>query len=120
MYRAFFDPRRRCFKPAWGAALEVQISATIAYLAILAVLISGAICIMSSAILLLHQWLPWWQAFGIAGLATLLVGIVSNAAMRPPTAVKTWEIVASLQTTSTTEVLMAPAGAQVLEPSGSA
>jgi hypothetical protein len=77
------------FQTSMGATLEVQISKTIAHLAILAVLISGAICILSSAILLLHRWLPWWQAFGIAGLATLLVGIASIAAMRPPTAVKT-------------------------------
>jgi VIT1/CCC1 family predicted Fe2+/Mn2+ transporter len=70
------------------ATLETQISNTVAHLTIVAVMIIGAICILCAAILLLHQWLPWWQAFGIAGLATLVVGIVSNAAMRPPTEVK--------------------------------
>jgi hypothetical protein len=77
------------FQTSMGAALELQISNTVAYLTIIAVMISGAICILCAAILLLHQWLPWWQAFGIAGLATLAVGIVSHAAMRPPTEVKT-------------------------------
>jgi hypothetical protein len=70
------------------ATLETQISNAVAHLAIVAVMIIGAICILCAAILLLHQWLSWWQAFGIAGLATLVVGIVSNAAMRPPTEVK--------------------------------
>src|ERR1017187_5631937 len=71
------------FQTSMGAALELQISNTVTYLTIIAVMISGAICILCAAILLLHQWLPWWQAFGIAGLATLVVGIVSHAAMRP-------------------------------------
>lgn len=71
-----------------GATLETQISNTVAQLAIVAVIISGAICILCASILLLHQWLPWWQAFGIAGLATLIVGIVSNGVRRPPTEVK--------------------------------
>jgi VIT1/CCC1 family predicted Fe2+/Mn2+ transporter len=71
------------------ATLEAQISNTVALLTIVAVMISGAICILCAAILLLHQWLPWWEAFGIAGLATLVVGVVINAARRPPTEVKT-------------------------------
>lgn len=68
-----------------GATLEAQISSTLAHLTMLALMISGAICILCASILLLHQWLPWWQAFGIVGLATLVVGIVGNAAMRPST-----------------------------------
>ena len=71
------------FQTSIGAALEVQISNTVAHLTIIAVMISGAICILCASILLLHQWLPWWQAFGIAGLATLLVGIARHAIMKP-------------------------------------
>ncbi len=71
------------------ATLEAQISNTVAHLTIVAMMIVSAICILCASILLLHQWLPWWQAFGIAGLATLVVEIVSNAAIRPPTEVKT-------------------------------
>lgn len=73
------------FQTTMEAALELQISKTIAHLTIVAVMISGALCILCAAILLLHQWLPWWQAFGIAGLATLLIGIASNAAITAPT-----------------------------------
>jgi uncharacterized membrane protein (DUF441 family) len=53
------------------------------------VMVSGALCLLCASILLLHQWLPWWQAFGIPGLVLLIVGILSNAATRPPTEVKT-------------------------------
>jgi hypothetical protein len=68
-----------------GTTLQAQISNTLAHLMIVALMITGAICILGAAILLLHQWLPWWQAFGIAGLAMLIIGIVSNSALtRPP------------------------------------
>jgi hypothetical protein len=77
------------FQTSMGAALGLQISNTVTHLTMVGVMISGAICILCASILLLHQWLPWWQAFGIAGLATLVVGIVSDAAMRTPTGVKT-------------------------------
>ena len=77
------------FQTSMETALELQISKTVAHLTIVTVLISGALCILCASILLLHQWLQWWQAFGIAGLATLLIGIVSSAAMRPPTEVDT-------------------------------
>ena len=77
------------FQTNLGVALELQISKTLAHLTIIALMISGALCILCASILFLHQWLPWWQAFGIAGLATLLVGIVGNATARPPTEVKT-------------------------------
>jgi hypothetical protein len=77
------------FQTSMEAALEQQISRTVAHLTIIAAMISGALCILCAAILLLHQWLPWWQAFGITGVATLLLAIVSNAATKPRTEVRT-------------------------------
>ena len=71
------------FQTSMGAALGLQISKTVASLTLIAVMICGALCILCAAILLLHQWLPWWQAFGIAGLATWSVGIASHVIMRP-------------------------------------
>jgi CHASE2 domain-containing sensor protein len=71
------------FQTSMGVALERQISNTVTLLTIVGVMISGALCMLCAAILLLHQWLPWWQAFGVAGLATLVVGIAGSAAMRP-------------------------------------
>jgi Putative Actinobacterial Holin-X, holin superfamily III len=77
------------FQTNMRAALELQISKTVVLLTIVGVMVGGALCILCASILLLHQWLPWWQAFGLAGLATLLVGAVSGATLRPPTEVKT-------------------------------
>lgn len=72
-----------------GDDLEARISRAAASLAFAALMASGALCILCASVLLLHQWLPWWQAFGSAGLATLVAGIVGNVAMRPPNKVKT-------------------------------
>jgi hypothetical protein len=71
------------FQTRIEAALELQISRMVARLTLIAMLVSGALCILCAAIFLLHRWLPWWQAFGIAGLAVWLVGIASHVIMRP-------------------------------------
>jgi len=71
-----------------GAALETQIANAIATLTVTAVMFCGAVCIVCAAILLLHEWLPLWQAFGIAGVAILLIGIAIHATKRPPAALK--------------------------------
>jgi CHASE2 domain-containing sensor protein len=75
-----------------GATLEAQVSNAVAHLTIADLIISGAICILCAFILLLHQWLPWWQAFGIAGVVTLVVAFVSNAAMRPPPTLRSKDV----------------------------
>jgi len=74
-----------------GAALETLLANAIATLTAIAVMICGAVCIVCAAILLLHEWLPLWQAFGIAGGAILLIGIAIRAIMRPPAGLKSAE-----------------------------
>ena len=74
-----------------GAALETQLANAIATLTVIAVMICGAVCILCAAILLLHEWLPLWQAFGIAGVAVLLIGIAIQAIMRPSAGLKSPE-----------------------------
>jgi hypothetical protein len=64
------------------AALEAQIATAVAFLAIVAVIACGAICILGATILLLHQWFPWWEAFGMAGVAVCVAGFVSLASMK--------------------------------------
>jgi hypothetical protein len=66
-----------------SAALETRLANAIATLTIVAVMLCGGVCILSAAILLLHEWLPLWQAFGLAGVAILIVGIASYAIMKP-------------------------------------
>jgi hypothetical protein len=70
------------FQAKVGAELQARIANTVASLTIAAMVISGTICLLCASILLLHQWLPWWEAFGIAGLAMLLVATARNVAMR--------------------------------------
>ena len=65
-----------------GAALEVRLASAIATLTVVAVLVCGGVCMLCAAILLLHQWLPLWQAFGLAGVTILLVGIATYSIKR--------------------------------------
>ena len=81
----------RMLQTSMGAALETQLVNAIATLTVIAVMICGAVCIVCAAILLLHEWLPLWQAFGIAGGAILLIGIAIHAIMRPPAGLKSAE-----------------------------
>jgi Putative Actinobacterial Holin-X, holin superfamily III len=69
-----------------GAALETRLANAIATLTIVAVMLCGGVCILCAAILLLHEWLPLWQAFGLAGVAILIIGIASYAIMKPTVA----------------------------------
>ena len=70
------------FQTTMGAALEARIATAVASLTIAAVMICGALCILCAASLLLHQWFQWWEAFGIGGLATLVIWIASHAIMK--------------------------------------
>ena len=46
----------------------------------------GGVCVLCAAILLLHQWIPLWQAFGLAGATILLIGIAIYAIGKPAVA----------------------------------
>ncbi|MFZ2059992.1 MAG: phage holin family protein [Candidatus Binatus sp.] len=66
-----------------GATLETRLASAIATLTVMAVMLCGGVCILCAAILLLHQWLPLWQSFGLAGAAILLIGIAMYATRKP-------------------------------------
>lgn len=68
--------------------LEARVGVMMVSLAFEALIVSGAICILCASVLLLHQWIPWWQALGGTGLVTLVAGIVGNVAIRSPSRVK--------------------------------
>jgi membrane protein DedA with SNARE-associated domain len=67
----------RMLENSMGAALETRLASAIATLTVVAVMICGGVCMLCAGILLLHEWLPLWQAFGIAGVGILLVGIAN-------------------------------------------
>jgi len=75
------------FQTSMGAALEMHISKTAAYLINAVVILIGALCMLCAVIFLIHRWLPWWQAFGIMGLVTLLVGASIATGIRVKTSV---------------------------------
>ena len=74
----------RMLQTSMSAALETRLASAIATLTIVAVMISGAVCIVCAAILLLHQWLPLWQSFGIIGGGILLIGLTGYAISKSP------------------------------------
>jgi hypothetical protein len=81
----------RILQTNMGAALETRLASAIATLTIVAVMIGGAVCIVCAAILLLHQWLPLWQSFGIIGGGILLVGLAGYAITKSPATLESAE-----------------------------
>ena len=65
-----------------SAALEARLASAIATLTIISVITCGGVCVLCAAILLLHQWLPLWQAFGLAGVGVLLIGLAGYGIMK--------------------------------------
>jgi len=66
-----------------SAALASRLANAIATLTIIAVMLCGGVCVLCAAILLLHQWLPLWQAFGLVGAIILAVGVAIYAIRKP-------------------------------------
>ena len=66
-----------------SAALEARLASAIATLTIISVITCGGVCVLCAAILLLHEWIPLWQAFGIAGAGILLIGLAGYALINP-------------------------------------
>jgi VIT1/CCC1 family predicted Fe2+/Mn2+ transporter len=63
------------FQTSMAVAVEAQMNNVTARLATIAAVVLGAVFILCASILLLHQWLPLWQAFAIAGTALIVTGI---------------------------------------------
>jgi hypothetical protein len=66
-----------------SAALASRLANAIATLTVIAVMLCGGVCVLCAAILLLHQWIPLWQAFGLVGATILLIGIAIYAIRKP-------------------------------------
>ena len=66
-----------------SAALKTRLASAIATLTVISVIVCGGVCMLCAAILLLHEWIPLWQAFGIAGAGILLIGLAGYALINP-------------------------------------
>jgi Putative Actinobacterial Holin-X, holin superfamily III len=45
---------------------------------LLVALVYGSMFVLGSVVLLIHQWLAWWMAFGIAGIVVIAAGFGSQ------------------------------------------
>jgi hypothetical protein len=66
-----------------SAALAARLADATAKLTVLAVMLCGGVCLLCAGILLIHEWLPLWQAFGLSGAIILMIGIVIYVIGRP-------------------------------------
>jgi Putative Actinobacterial Holin-X, holin superfamily III len=48
---------------------------------LLVALVYGATFVLGSIVLLIHQWLAWWMAFGITGIVIIAAGLVFQTIM---------------------------------------
>ena len=56
------------------------------YIAALLIVVAavGVVAIIASIGLLLHEWMPWWQALGILGIALILLAEILRRALTHP------------------------------------
>jgi hypothetical protein len=66
-----------------GAVLQARLASTVNILVVVAVMLCGGVCMLCAAILLLHEWLPLWQAFGVVGAVILPSGIAIYVITKP-------------------------------------
>jgi hypothetical protein len=45
---------------------------------------AGVVSIIGSIVMLLHQWMPWWQVLGIVGLVSLATASILRRILMPP------------------------------------
>lgn len=67
-------------------ALITMAERAIAGLVILSAGIIAGACLLTALIMLLHEWMPWWQCFGIGGLVAIVCGLIAYASVRSSTA----------------------------------
>ncbi|HEY6417554.1 MAG TPA: phage holin family protein [Candidatus Binataceae bacterium] len=60
-------------RPALSGAVDRAIAALVLVLSMAA----GSVCLLTAFIILLHQWLPWWQAFAIGGGVAIAIGFIA-------------------------------------------
>jgi hypothetical protein len=59
-----------------SAAIGNVVTRAAAILVLAASTVVGLICLLGGYILLLHRWLPAWQACGIGGLTIIVIGFI--------------------------------------------
>jgi Putative Actinobacterial Holin-X, holin superfamily III len=55
---------------------ERVVAQVVAFIVLALSAIFGLACILAAYIVLLHRWLPAWQACGVGGLTIILIGLI--------------------------------------------
>lgn len=74
----------RLFEANLVGLLNTTVDRAIAGMLLLALSVVGGACLLVALILLLHQWLPLWEAIGIVGLAIEVIGAIAFLSIRAP------------------------------------
>jgi Putative Actinobacterial Holin-X, holin superfamily III len=59
-----------------AAAAQRAVAQVIAFMVLALSGILGLVCILAAYIMLLHRWLPAWQACGAGGLTIIFIGLI--------------------------------------------
>ena len=68
-------------------ALTGMADRVIAALVILFAGVIGGSCLLAALILLLHEWMKWWQAFAIGGVVAIACGFIAYSIVKRQPAV---------------------------------
>jgi hypothetical protein len=60
---------------------ENQTERVMGALFLLVALVYGSMFVLGGVVLLIHQWLPWWMAFGITGIVIIVAGFTFQTIM---------------------------------------
>ena len=70
-------------------SLTGMVDRAIAALAILFAGVIGGSCFLGALILLLHDWMKWWQAFAIGGVVAIVCGLIAYSIIKRPAVTET-------------------------------
>ena len=65
-----------------GPSLTAMVDRAIAGLVILCAGAIGGACLLAALILLLHQWMPWWECLATGGIVAMVCGLVAHMILR--------------------------------------
>jgi hypothetical protein len=54
---------------------------------------SGVVALLASLVLLMHQWMPWWQVLGMVGLCAIAIAEVLRRTLIPAPSAPTISVV---------------------------
>lgn len=70
------ETQTRLFEANIGSALTGALDRALGRALAGLIYLAGGVCLLAAIILLLHEWLSWWEALAIAGAVMILAGWV--------------------------------------------